>query len=345
MKRTKQILNHGHSSVRALRPSLNLAIISFLLLVTGCSDLEVHPSSALPAREGVFEEETKLLLDIDPGLCPSTKASSWSLIKRLDIFVFDDDQIAELDSYSTFYGYASDGIAASSSGGDKLVAVIANFPFKDDIASDIGCLEDLRKISSDLCSDNPDTPVMSGTGRFRGGEDRYCLVGLSPLMSRVELRELCFEASGIRLTEVKVYLTGISSRAGILQEKDFIPSEILNFGELSEKDLVRLPYSGIVYRYLGNGTRNSGKTLFGPATLYCYPNEAGSESIGSPFTRIVVEGKLDGETRFWSVAVNRETTVDSAALPISQQAADPPGISRNTCYSYSITIRTPGSPN
>ena len=336
MEKTRLLSSLGHSS-RANLPSLNLAIISILFLLSGCSGLEVLSPGALPSREGVAEE-VKVMIDVSLPSGPLSRADSWTLIKRLDLFVFDEDNIGALDSYVSYERYIPEGLKVASAGGAKIVAAVANMPQMEDFISRIGCLEDLRRVKSELSNDNPDTPVMSGTGRFRGKEDTSCLVSLAPMMSRVELKDLSFEVSGSGLTEVKVYLTGISSSVGILQEKEFMPSGILNFGELSEKDLALLPSSGMVYRYLGNGRKSSGKTVFGPATLYCYPNESTGESLGSPFTRLVIEGKVNGEKRFWSVAINREMTPDSSA-----QDAIRPGIGRNTCYSYSITIRTTGS--
>ena len=38
--------------------------------------------------------------------------------------------------------------------------------------------------------------------------------------------------------------------------------------------MARLPYSGMVYRFLGNGRPSGGGTSYGTASLYCYPDEA-----------------------------------------------------------------------
>ena len=104
---------------------------------------------------------------------------------------------------------------------------------------------------------------MSGEARFTAGPGQACSVTLEPLMSTVEIHSLRCRIEGQKLLNVKVYLTGIGNRAELLRAERFLPAETLNNGGLSETDLGRLAYSGMVYKYLGNGKAESGGTREG----------------------------------------------------------------------------------
>ena len=64
-------------------------------------------------------------------------------------------------------------------------------------------------------------------------------------------------------------------------------------------------------------------------TLRCYPNEIEEESPGGSFTRIVIEGKVDGKTYYWPININRNNNGT--------------GVNRNSRYIYDIRIRRLGS--
>jgi hypothetical protein len=65
--------------------------------------------------------------------------------------------------------------------------------------------------------------------------------------------------------------------------------------------------------------------------LLCYPNLASEETLGTPFTRLVIEGKIQGETWYWPINVNRDCGTDHE------------GIERNMRYIYDITIKSKGT--
>lgn len=338
MEKRRHYSLSGHSS-RAILPSLNLAISLMLPLLSGCRDAGVPAPEVPSSFGGDLQSGTVIRFDADVGGHLLTKADSWQLIRHMDVFVFEDDRLSALDSYTCVDDYGLEPLTVPSSGGAKIVVALANYHMDKDLASWIGSLSELEAVACEFCSDNPDTPVMTGTGRFTAGTDRSCQVTLSPLMSRVEISSLRCEISGASLKELKVYLTGVSNRAKLLQQDGFLPSEILNHLDLNEKDLLKLPYSSMVYRYLGNGTKDSGGTEFGMATLYCYPNQASDNTMGSPQTTLVIEGLLNGSPRRWTIPVNQGPGYN----PYSSPSSNPlPGIGRNRCYSYKIRIQSEG---
>lgn len=328
--------------------NFSLAVASGLLSAAGCSVRESLPSDppaglahdAVQDGRGIPGVETELRLHIRP--CrgaeetpdgDATRADDWHLIRRLDLFIFEDDGIGMLDAYSRSYAYSPTAVELCSSGGEKRVVAVANAAFPDSFVSSILSYEDLRGAVVSLTEDNPSYPIMSGEARFTAGSGRSCDLTLEPMMSVIELRSLRFRGAGEALTGVRVYLTGIGNRAELLREEGFLPSETLNNGGLSETDLARLAYSGMVYRYLGNGRPDGDGTAYGTASLYCYPNEAEEESAGSPFTRLVIEGKLNGQTCYYPIPIDRDLDGGNGAG----------GIGRNRRYVYEILLTRAGT--
>ena len=65
--------------------------------------------------------------------------------------------------------------------------------------------------------------------------------------------------------------------------------------------------------------------------LHCYPNMSSAESPGSAFTRLVIQGDIEGQTWYWPININRSTTGVGA------------GVERNMNYIYDIIITRKGS--
>lgn len=262
-----------------------------------------------------------------------TRAGDWHLIRRLDLFVFNDDALRTLDAYTRSYAYTPEAVTFSSASGEKILVAVANYAFPDDFVSTIHNYEDLRRTVVCFTDDHPSWPVMSGEAAFEAGPGQSCAVTLEPMMSSIEIRSLKCPAGGPALRGVKVYLTGVGNRAELLRTEGFLPAETLNNGGLSETDLGRLAYSGMVYRYLGDGKAEAGGTTYGSAVLYCYPDEAEEESFASPFTRLVVEGKLDGQTVWYPIPINRGRFVSGGSE----------GVGRNRRYVFDLTLTRPGN--
>ena len=269
-----------------------------------------------------------------PGPEAVTKAGDWYLIRRLDLFVFDDDGIGLLDAYTRSYAYSPEAVTVSSASGAKRLVAVANHAFPDDFVTTIHNYEDLRRAVACFTDDHPSWPVMSGEARFTAGPGQACSVTLEPLMSTVEIHSIQCRIEGQKLLNVKVYLTGIGNRAELLRTERFLPAETLNNGGLSESDLGRLAYSGMVYKYLGNGKAESSGTSYGSAVLYCYPNEAEEESFASPYTRLVVEGTLDGKTVYYPIPVNQGRFSADGTTG---------GVGRNRRYVFDLTLTRPGT--
>jgi len=340
-------LSCGHSP-RACLPfsliTLTLAIAAGLGTIACSSGESVSPDipaaftrDAAQGGRDILDTQARLRVRIagprgeDGGR--ETRAQDWWLIRRLDIFIFEDDGLGTLDAYIREDRDSPSEVEIHCAGGDKVVVAVANARFTEETVTGILCYEDLRKIVACLTEDLPQYPLMSGETSFAAGTGRDCEIVLEPMMSVVELKSLRFRMPGARLTDVRVYLTGVSNRAELLRPAGFLPSETLNNGGLSETDLGRLPYSGMVYSYLGNGKEEGDGTVYPGASLYCYPNQAREESFASPFTRLVVEGLLDGKRCCYPIPVNRDL----------YGSGKDGGIGRNSRYVYELTLTRAGT--
>ncbi|MBR1575682.1 MAG: hypothetical protein IJ654_04445 [Bacteroidales bacterium] len=334
------------SRINLLRNGLSPRALLPLSLILSLAFASAFCFSACAPQESPSPEKPGPVTHIEWAFRPTespggartgTRADDWYLIRRMDLFVFDDDGIRALDSYTRSFAYSPTSVDVRSASGAKRAVAIANLPLPDGFVTSVSHYEDLHKVIAELTEDDPAFPVMSGEARFMAGEDRNCAISLEPVMSTVEIHSLkCqFQGSyaGQSLKRVKVYLTGISCRSELLRQEGFLPTESLNVGGLSERDLARLPYSGMVYRYLGNGTPAGGGRVYGGTALYCYPNETDEETLGSPFTRLVIEGLLDGKTCYYAIPVNRGDAPGDGPL----------GIGRNRRYVFDITLTRPGT--
>ena len=113
--------------------------------------------------------------------------------------------------------------------------------------------------------------------------------------------------------------------------------QLLNFQYKTEYNVHYQPNprknQSCLYSYRNNGKRLSdGSVEYGPVSLYCYPSDAAVESMGSPFTRLVIEGKSAGRICHYEFAINRGEDCGGE---------DNAGISRNCRYVYEIMLTRP----
>lgn len=253
-----------------------------------------------------------------------SKAQSWWLVKRLDIFIFNADN-GVLDSWQTHSGHISTGVTARSGHGPRIIAAIANMKTSPEMLASIRSYDDLKNIEAELANDSPEYPIMSGTTSYESGSDRECTITLTPVLCEISLSLKCRfggEWKGAEMKDVQVFLTGVSGRTALTAGSPSPPTEILNIGGLSEFDLQRLAVPRMLCVPLGDIKSTDGSSRV-YASLYAYPNNTKTESLGSPFTRIVIEGKVNGEVWYYPIPLK--------------------DLQRNTYYSMDLTITQAGS--
>lgn len=311
----------------------SLGFLKFFCLLYGAglilSCAPADPFSEPPAVSTTFFLPEIQVLNEHP-----TKASyeGFSDISRLDLFVFNDDPLMRLDSYSSLSRPSTPYISVTSSTGDKILVVLANCDIDGLDISDFWNYEALEDIRCSLKDEDPSSPVMSGECHFCAGADCYSPVQLTPVLSNICIDYLkCnFAGRGYRSTTLgnaSVYLTNISGDCEVMRQDGFRITELQNSGALDIKYLDTMRHPEMIYRKITPGQ-------WSPVNLYCYPNDSADGVLGSPHTRLVIQGDIDGRTYYYPIEVNQDGFGYSSGTR---------GISRNIKYSYSITVTKKGS--
>ncbi len=257
-------------------------------------------------------------------------------LRSLDVFFFNDDPLRRLDAYQRFENAGPVQTGASRSGA-KIVVALANASADRYTWAEINSYERLMETLADFSREDPAMPVMSGEARVGPGSDRSCTLTLRPLLAEVEVASLSCDFhgrpyEGAVLEDVRLYLTNIGGLCPAFCGEEVAPGGILNAGALKPGDMAGLAHAEMVLSELdgpvGVSVRHLGRSLF------CYPNTVAQEGLGTPFTRLVIEGKLEGRTYYYPLNVGR----GALAAPDA-----PPGLVRGGHYRYDITITRRGS--
>lgn len=327
MNISREIFFEQSDTIRHLaypvRDSLSyLLFLVFPAFIYGCSPLEIpdtkeSPETAIETAEG-RPAKTQITISED--------------IASLDVFSFEDDQLQRLDSYQRFdKGQRKDStydIATRS--GDKIIILLANSTQSKYTWADINCIKSMEKVRFSLENEQPGTPIMTGVYHIRAGGSVNST--LMPLTGEVVLRSLECDFSGQaysgeQMTDVKVYLTNVNASCGIWNEDETYPTRIINAGRLNEDDMEEFNDPDIICRELDAPVGS--ETIYPDIRFRAYPNNGKEESIGSPFTKLVIEGRICGRTWYYPITVNRSSTEDY-------------GLCRNRQYIYDISIRRTG---
>ena len=285
----------------------------------GCTAEGLSPSAE--------KAECKTLIQM-AGISSKEKYSS------IDIFVFRDDDLRILDCYQRVESPEYWTGTVCSSSGDRIISVCANSRMAADEWPWIRSRGSLEKMTVSLELERREHPYMSGEVRVtaRGNRPISAEMTLRPLVSEIYLRSISCDFKGKpyegeEITDVKVYLTNINAECGMLEDGDIAPSRVINPAGLCHEDLELFEDPDLVYQEID---RNIGKAWIKPEIkLWCYASNAPEESIGTPFSRLVIEGKISGQTYYWPININRE---DGNT-----------GIDRNRQYIYDIKITRKGS--
>ena len=303
------MLKHSYQPVR------DISILTILpALLYGCMYPAYPDTSA--------ETETTIQLE---AVCKAADK-----FHTIDILSFNDNKLQRLDSYQRIISSDITKIKAGSSPGDKIFEIIMNSQKECFDWAEINTRTGLKYINVNLENETEEAYVMTGTHHGPAGET--CSISMKRLSSDILLRSINCDFSGKSysghtITEAKVYLTNINAECPIWNEGTYRPLRIVNNGKLNISDVSGFKDPGSIVRDIG---KDIGTDIIKPdIKLRCYPNEFEEEGPGTPFTRIVIEGKVDGETYYWPININRK---DNGT-----------GVNRNSRYIYDIRIRRLGS--
>jgi hypothetical protein len=280
-----------------------------------------------------IEDAEERQMEMVPISLKMTKGKEDIGIRNIDIFTFDNDRIMRLDSYIRTDDIDSDYISLESRTGDKLIFACANSITDRYGWGDINTFSSLDNHISILEKENPDALVMTGSCTVKAGSSVVGTLNLRPLVSEVCLRSISCDFSGKAyegelMKNVSVYLVNVNSRCSLTAEGKVMPTQIMNNGRLDEDEVAEFEYPEIIFRRIGQaiGSRKTNTDI----RLLCYPNAAENEGPGTPFTRLVIEGEIEGKRYWWPIEVNRDNGTEEK------------GIYRNRRYIYDIVIRRKG---
>ena len=255
-------------------------------------------------------------------------------IKTLDIFMFEDGEMTTLDSYQRIDAPHEWEVLTASRKGSSRTFILANGHCQKEDWMAVNSYESLKGLRSNLEHESHAFPVMSAEYRFCADGKQKIWMELKSLCSEVELRSVScdfggksYEEEGI--TEMKAYLVNVNAQSMLMRGDVVMPERIINMGCLNDDDMAMMKEPELLFRKIGHlSSGNSLQTRFG---FRCYPNNSPEESPGSPFTRLVIEGKIGEHIYYWPINVGRNY----------EQYNN--GVSGNTRYIYDVTITGKGS--
>lgn len=307
-------------------PVLGFALLlPFPALLSGCQ----APGPALEAPfTGACDEESVKVAVL------SQKNGE---IESMDVFIFNDDALQRLDCYQRFSEAEEGIIRIASRKGRKKVAICANSGYERNDWKGINSQKALHNVTADLENERRENLLMSAETEIKAGNipEQAIPVRLEKLTAEIVLRSISCDFAGKpyegeRLRDATVYLTNVNATCGIMAGGKTAPGRIINAGGLNQADLEKFPDPGFVFCDIG---RELGPVAYrADISLLCYPNCGMEESPGTPFTRLVIEGKIGNDTWYWPIDINREDMPGGGN-----------GIERNCQYVYDIKIRRKGS--
>lgn len=311
-----------HLKILYLRVRAIALLTQFPALISGCT--EEIPDTCSGEPEEIRKEY----------MFSISKSIDYETVNCLDIFIFNDDAYGRLDSYQRcpIDPEGEYGVTVSSTKGSKRIVMIANSGKGREEWAAINSYEALLQTQASLYEENVAFPTMCGETVFDTGDDFGHIVSLKPFVSEIHLSSIRCDFTGReyqreRLTDVQVYLINVNTGCRLMQEHDFQTLSIANTGDLNRNDLEMFSHPELVFRELDT---DIGREIFDTdIRLYCYPNESREETPGTPFTRLVIKGKIGGETWYYPIDINRDSPNG--------------GIGRNCRYAYDLTILRTGS--
>lgn len=302
---------------------LTLGTITTLLILPtlfSCKD----PIGTDPEITDGNEVTTKVTLDV---------LEDNSMTGPIDIFTFDDDRAGHLDSYQRMDTFDGSSIGIRSQSGRKKVFICANLQRSIYDWTGINSIEALDEVYLELQKERRGSLYATAEGEVTAG---------SPVVSHMEMRRMASEIvlqsircdfrgsayEGEEITDVCAYLTNVNAQCPLTSDGHIVPGQTVNSRKLDMDDVSCFAEPDMVYHKMDFNI--SGKPVEPGISFICYPNTSQKEGPGTPFTRLVIEGKIRGETFWWPIDINRS------------EGTENPGIQRNSRYVFNITISRKG---
>ena len=325
-----------------------LLFAAFTMLVTAVSCQKEQIENKTPVEEKAKESA---LLSIN--ICtPVTKASGSehgnsandANINTLEILIFNNEQGAEnglLEVYKNLSGSQLadlSNIEITATTGAKKIFIIGNSHIESRLKS-IAKFSDFEAIESSLLNEDTKDFCMTYNSETTLSPVTEITAELTRLVARVKLgslktnfAETSFE--GMSLEDVKIYLLNAHSNKLLYNGEAAGSTTIFNYKRAATSDYESAKMEGILYESINTPLAPGGDIT--SHFFYCYENLLASETDTDRFTRLVIEGKLNGTTYYYPININRE---GFGYVPTTSHK----GVKRNASYSINCVISGIGS--
>lgn len=225
-------------------------------------------------------------------------------IEVLDAFFFTDDANCRLDCYQRFESPQETYNLASGSG-QKTLFLIANSRRERYDWTDIRNLNTISDICVNLEDERLDYPILTSLHKTTAGAE--IALNMEPLTCEITLRSIACNFSGKpysneRFTLKRIFLTYVNATSSIVPEANSKQTRIINAGLLDEHHLKQFHDRDIIVLEFDQTIEIEPSIL--NRSLYCYENYSSEESIGSPYTRLVIEGQIGENTYYYPIRIN-----------------------------------------
>lgn len=300
-------------------------------------------------------EQTKEPALVSINICtPATKASgsehgnstSDPKINSLDILIFNYAYGAEHGLIEVYKHLSGDQLSnlskieIMSTVGHKKLFVIGNSHASNTLKS-ITKFSELQAIESSLLKENTGDFCMMYTAERDFTTYTSIAANLTRFVARVKLSSLKTNFTGgpfegMSLNNVKLYLLNAHSTKLLHNGEDPTNGTIFNSKQLSISDYQNSGIESFLYEAIDEPLTPSGEIT--SRYFYCYENLINTETASNRYTRLVIEGELNGTTYYYPININRE-------LFGYVYTNGHRGVKRNASYSINCVISGVGSNN
>ena len=292
---------------------------------------------------GIPEGEGKLIVSIATKKEVMTKASAdENGVNLLELFVFRNEGTGagDLDAYKKLEGsdaVSLEDVEIRSTTGKKLVFAVLNSHGTD--WTGVKTYAEFQKKLVCLQSEKPGDFAMVGSAEATLQLTTDVSIEVSRLVAKVQLSSIKCDFTGTpyegaTLTDVKAYMINVSACKSFALNANPSTPHVLNSKGYAGADLAGCTDASILYTEVGNSVGASALNV--GHNFYCYENVIAQETDTERFTRLVIEGRLNGHRYYYPISINREGFGYTSEN-------DHKGVKRNTAYSIDVTICRPGS--
>lgn len=240
-----------------------------------------------------------------------------------DIFIYDNDERMGLDSYESG-GRLSEKMDIVCGKGEKRLVIVASHtdsdtPLKGNaLWKDTGTYSAIKKRVYSIKDENPSAPVLRGVTDSNGD----CHICLKTNLNRISIKSIGKDFSGLPfessdIEDISIYLINVAELYPLLGgDTETRITSYINKGRLREDDLKDMRHPEMLH--LSTGLNIDRKMTELDAELYCFPNHCEQEDAGNVFTRLVIEGTVDGIRWYWPLDLHfdKEETGNNRELDI-----------------------------